>query len=157
RHPSSGGSRTTLLRGQSDDPPSGADRRPSSGGRPTPSSGGSRTTLLRGQSDAHSAVPPAVGGVAGRQGSCPPSGCATLWVSSAGANDLAELDARGRAPMFVGGLSLRCSRVPRPVTGLRGRGREAGHGHPDRPGAPRGWRNPALTLPDRAATPAGAL
>src|SRR5699024_11836246 len=33
--PSSGGSRTTLLRGQSDDPPSVADRRPSSGGRPT--------------------------------------------------------------------------------------------------------------------------
>src|SRR5699024_8986678 len=74
-----------------------------------------------------------------------------------GANDIAELDARGRAPMLVGGLSPRCSRVPRPVTGLRGRGREAGHGHPDRPGAPRGWRNPALTLPDRAATPAGAL
>src|SRR5690625_4762740 len=80
RHPSSGGSRTTLLRGQSDDPPSGADRRPSSGGRPTPSSGGSRTTLLRGQSDAHSAVPPAVVVLAGRQGSFPPSSSAMLWI-----------------------------------------------------------------------------
>src|SRR5699024_2687256 len=72
RYPSSGGSRTTLLRGQSDDPPSGADRRPSSGGRPT--------TLHRGQSDAHSAVPPAVAVLAGRQGSFPPSSSAMLWI-----------------------------------------------------------------------------
>src|SRR5699024_3507506 len=71
---------TPLQRGQSDDPPSGADRRPSSGGRPTPSSGGSRTTLLRGQSDAHSAVPPAVVVLAGRQGSFPPSSSAMLWI-----------------------------------------------------------------------------
>src|SRR5699024_10703738 len=30
-------------------------------------------------------------------------------------------------------------------------------GRRDRPGAPRGWRSPALTVPGRAATPAGAL
>src|SRR5690625_1483556 len=93
RHPSSGGSRTTLLRGQSDDPPSGADRRPSSGGRPTPSSGGSRTTLQRRQSDdppagavrrpfcgASSGGGGAVVVLAGRQGSFPPSSSAMLWI-----------------------------------------------------------------------------
>src|SRR5690625_1670361 len=93
RHPSSGGSRTTLLRAQSDDPPSGADRRPSSGGRPTPSSGGSRTTLQRRQSDdppagavrrpfcgASSGGGGAVVVLAGRQGSFPPSSSAMLWI-----------------------------------------------------------------------------
>src|SRR5699024_7421699 len=72
RRPAIGGRPTTLERWQTDDPPSGAVRRPSSGGRPT--------TLHRGQSDAHSAVPPAVAVLAGRQGSFPPSSSAMLWI-----------------------------------------------------------------------------